>query len=104
MGSARSNRVVISESTRRLVGNLFELNDFGSLELRGLAAPVRAFTVVRPSSIESRFEALHASELTTLVGREEETDLLLRRWQRAKCGEGQVVLLCANPVSESPES
>jgi class 3 adenylate cyclase/predicted ATPase len=94
---AKPGAVVIAEGTRKLLGNLFELNDLGSLELRGLVAPVRAFTVIRPSSIESRFEALHASELTTLVGREEETDLLLRRWQRAKRGEGQLVLLCGEP-------
>jgi predicted ATPase len=42
---------------------------------------------------ESRFEALHATGLTALVGREEELELLLRRWSRAKTGEGQVVLL-----------
>jgi predicted ATPase len=43
--------------------------------------------------VESRFEALHASGLTALVGREEELELLLRRWSKAKTGEGQVVLL-----------
>ena len=43
--------------------------------------------------MESRFEALHASGLTELVGREEELELLLRRWSKAKTGEGQVVLL-----------
>ena len=48
---------------------------------------------MRPSSIESRFEALHGAGLTTLVGREEELELLMRRWSRAKTGEGQVVLL-----------
>jgi predicted ATPase len=48
---------------------------------------------LRPASIESRFEALHASGLTELVGREEELELLLRRWSKAKTGEGQVVLL-----------
>jgi predicted ATPase len=54
---------------------------------------VRAWAAVRPSSVESRFEALHGAGLTALVGREEELDLLLRRWSRAKTGEGQVVLL-----------
>src|SRR4029077_8313558 len=48
-------------------------------------------------SVESRFEAMHASALTELVGREEELDLLLRRWSRAKNGEGQVVLLSGEP-------
>jgi hypothetical protein len=54
---------------------------------------VRAWTALRPSGVESRFEALHASGLTELVGREEELELLLRRWSKAKTGEGQVVLL-----------
>ena len=48
---------------------------------------------VEESAQESRFEALHAGGLTALVGREEESELLLRRWARAKAGEGQVVLL-----------
>ena len=54
---------------------------------------MRAWAALRPSAVESRFEALHASGLTALVGREEELELLLRRWSRAKTGEGQVVLL-----------
>jgi len=54
---------------------------------------VRAWAALRPASVESRFEALHASGLTELVGREEELDLLLRRWTKAKTGDGQVVLL-----------
>ena len=62
-------------------------------DLKGIAGPVRAWAALRPSSVESRFEALHASGLTELVGREEELELLLRRWSKAKTGEGQVVLL-----------
>jgi tetratricopeptide (TPR) repeat protein len=54
---------------------------------------VRAWAALRPALVESRFQALHASGLTALVGREEELDLLLRRWSRTKSGEGQVVLL-----------
>jgi class 3 adenylate cyclase len=90
---AEPNSVVIAESTRKLVGNLFELEDLGAKDLKGIVGPARAWTALRPSSVESRFEALHATGLTQLVGREEETDLLLRRWERAKSGEGQVVLL-----------
>jgi class 3 adenylate cyclase len=90
---AEPNSVVIAESTRGLVGNLFELEDLGPKDLKGVAGPVRAWAAVRPSSMESRFEALHASGLTELVGREEELELLLRRWSKAKTGEGQVVLL-----------
>jgi predicted ATPase len=54
---------------------------------------VQAWAALRASSAEGRFEALHASGLTALVGREEELELLLRRWSRAKTGEGQVVLI-----------
>jgi len=92
-GIAQPNGVVIAESTRKLVGNLFELDDLGAQDLKGLEGSVRAWATLRPAFLESRFEALHASGLTALVGREEETELLLRRWSRAKSGEGQVVLL-----------
>ena len=92
-GIAEPNMVVIADGTRRLLGNLFELDDLGARELKGIAGPVRAWAALRASSAEGRFEALHASGLTDLVGREEELELLLRRWSRAKRGEGQVVLL-----------
>jgi class 3 adenylate cyclase/predicted ATPase len=92
-GIAEPNKVVIAEATRRLLGNLFELEDLGGKDLKGIAGPVRAWAALRASSVESRFEALHATGLTALVGREEELELLLRRWSRAKTGEGQVVLL-----------
>ncbi len=90
---AQPNMVVIAASTRRLLGDLFELNDLGAKELKGIAGPVRVWSVLRASSVAGRFEALHAGGLTDLVGREEESELLLRRWARAKSGEGQVVLL-----------
>src|SRR5271166_4820233 len=92
-GIAQPNMVVIAEGTRRLLGNFFELEDLGAKDLKGTAGPVRAWAALRASSAEGRFEALHASGLTALVGREEELELLLRRWSRAKTGEGQVVLL-----------
>ncbi len=92
-GIAEPNTVVIAESTRKLLGNLFDLEDLGAQDLKGIAGPVRAWAALRPASVESRFEALHASGLTELVGREEELELLLRRWSKAKTGEGQVVLL-----------
>ena len=92
-GVAEPNSVVIAESTRKLVGNLFQLEDLATQDLKGIAGPVRAWTAIRPSSVESRFEALHGSGLTELIGREEELELLLRRWSGAKSGEGQVVLL-----------
>ena len=61
--------------------------------MKGVAAPARAFVVFRARSIESRFEALHTDGLSALVGREEEIEILLRRWAKAKSGEGQIVLL-----------
>jgi predicted ATP-dependent serine protease len=88
---------VIAESTRRLVGDLFEYRDLGIVELKGLPQPVRGLRIVGESTVESRFEALHSSARTALVGREEETELLLRRWQRAKNGEGEVVLISGEP-------
>ena len=92
-GIAGPNSVVIAEPTRKLLGNLFELEDLGAQDLKGIAGPVRAWAALRPASVESRFDALHGSGLTQLVGREEELELLLRRWSKAKTGEGQVVLL-----------
>jgi predicted ATPase/class 3 adenylate cyclase len=90
---AEPNTVVIAEATRNLLGNLFELRDLGPMQLKGINGPVGAFAVLRASSVESRFEAMHSGGMTALVGREEELELLLRRWVRAKTGEGRVVLL-----------
>ena len=92
-GLAEPNMLVIAESTRRLLGNIFELQDLGARELKGIPETVHVWAALRASSVESRFEALHASGLTALVGREEECELLLRRWAKVKNGEGQVVLL-----------
>src|ERR1700691_257023 len=90
---AEPNTVVIAEGTRNLLGNLFELEDLGPKDLKGIAGPARAWAALPASSVASRFEALHASGLTDLVGRGEELELLLRRWSKARTGEGQVVLL-----------
>ena len=92
-GIAEPNMVVIAESTRKLLGNLFDLQDLGARDLKGIGSSVSVWAALRPASVESRFEALHAGGLTELVGREEELELLLRRWSKAKTGEGQVVLL-----------
>ena len=94
---AEPNTVVIGESKRKLIGNLFDLQDLGTQELKGIGSLARAWAVLRPASVESRFDALHASGLTELVGREEEIELLLRRWSKAKTGEGQAVLLSGEP-------
>jgi class 3 adenylate cyclase/tetratricopeptide (TPR) repeat protein len=94
---AEPGAIVIAESTRRLVGDLFEYSDLGMVEIKGLPKPVRTLRIVGESTVESRFEALHSSTLTAFVGREEETELLLRRWHRAKEGEGQIVLISGEP-------
>ena len=94
---AEPNSVVIAQSTRKLVGTLFELEDLGAQDLKGISGTGRAWAALRPASVESRFDALHATGLAELVGREEELELLLRRWSKAKSGEGQVVLLSGEP-------
>jgi class 3 adenylate cyclase/predicted ATPase len=93
---AEPEAVVIADRTRRLVGSLFEYQSLGEVELKGLLAPVAAFRVIGESRVESRFEALRSGE-TPLVGREEELELLRRRWEQAKSCTGRVVLISAEP-------
>jgi hypothetical protein len=95
-GIADPNTVAIADSTRKLVGNLFELEDRGPQELKGIDGTVRAFVALRPSMVESRFEALRIAT-TPMVGRDEEMTLLVRRWEQAKTGEGQIVLVSGEP-------
>jgi class 3 adenylate cyclase/predicted ATPase len=90
---AEPDGVVIAEDTRRLIGGLFDYQDLGAVTLKGFAAPVPAWRVLREGTAESRFEALHAAALTPLVGRQEELDLLERCWRRARTGTGQTVLI-----------
>ena len=94
---AETGTVVISTSTQRLTGGLFDYRDMGLATVKGFDEAVRVWQVLGPSGIESRFEALHATTLTPIVGRDEEIGQLLRRWQRAKNGDGQVVLLSGEP-------
>ncbi|CAN7707041.1 AAA family ATPase [Mesorhizobium sp. LjNodule214] len=94
---AEPDAVVIGPQTRQLVGGLFEYRDLGAVEVKGFPEPIHPYQVVRESAVESRFEALHGTTPTPLVGREEELDLLQRHWHRAKSGEGRVVLLSGEP-------
>jgi len=94
---AEPDAVVIAARTRRLIGDLFEYRDLGAVEVKGIVAPVPAWQVLRPSAVGSRFEALRGSALSPLIGRDEEVELLLRRWVRAKAGDGQVVLISGEP-------
>jgi hypothetical protein len=93
---ARPGTLVVADSTRRQIGTLFEIEDLGAQPLAGFAEPQRAWRVVGESGVVSRFEALR-SGTTPLVGRDEELDLLLRRWQQAKSGAGRVVLVSGEP-------
>lgn len=93
---AEPGAVMISSSTRELTGRLFEYRDLGAVALKGFAADVPAWQVLGTSAIDSRFEALRTGT-TSLIGRDEEIDLLMRRWRQAKGGEGSVVLLSGEP-------
>jgi len=75
-GIAEPNTLVIADGTRKLLGNLFELQDLGLRDLEGIAAPARAWAALRAHSVESHFEAMHVTSLTALVGRDEEWELL----------------------------
>src|SRR5579883_49236 len=93
---ADPNAVVIADATRRQIGGLFALRDLGEQALKGFSGALRAWRVLGESGVVSRFEALR-SRSTRLVGREEELDILLRRWTQAKQGDGRVALLSAEP-------
>src|SRR5215470_12323490 len=94
---AEPGSVVIAPGTRALIGGLFDLADLGTHGFKGYSEPVRAWRVVREGSAESRFEAMHGATLTPLIGREHEIGLLLERFERARDGDGQVVLLSGEP-------
>jgi class 3 adenylate cyclase len=94
---AEPNSIVISPVTHRLVGALFDYRDLGRHTLKGFAEPVHVRQVLGVSKVESRFEAQHPSGTSPLLGREEELELLFRRWQEAKRGEGRIVLVTGEP-------
>jgi class 3 adenylate cyclase/predicted ATPase/energy-coupling factor transporter ATP-binding protein EcfA2 len=94
---AEPGTVLICPSTRQLTGGYFNYRDLGQLSLKGFAQPISASQVLGMSGVESRFEAMHTSRLPPLFGREEEMDLLLRRWRQAIQEEGRVVVLTGEP-------
>jgi predicted ATPase len=93
---AEPGQVVISHSTRRLTAGLFEYGNLGRVTLKGLP-PEQVWQVLGVSGVQSRFEAHHEAGLTPLIGRDEEIELLLRRWRQAASGEGHVVLVSGEP-------
>jgi len=95
--AAEPGTVVIADSTRRLVGDLFEITELASLQLKGFAEPVPAWRIVGEGKAETRFEALHGAHVTPLVGRGEELDVMLSRWRLAQGRAGQVVLISGEP-------
>jgi class 3 adenylate cyclase/predicted ATPase len=94
---AEPGTVLICPQTRRLTGGHFDYRDLGALALKGWTEPVPVWQVLGASGVESRFEAMHKTKLPPLFGREEEIELLLRRWRHATQGEGRVVLLTGEP-------
>lgn len=94
---AQADWVVISEAAHRLVQGMFIADDLGPQRLKGMRDPVRAWRVLAPSGATSRLEVAGAGGLTPLVGREAERSLVLARWDRAKAGHGQGLLLCGEP-------
>ena len=96
-GLAEPDMVVIDDDTHTQIGDLFQYTSLGAVHLRGLPAPVQAWTVVRESNVKSRFEALRGTQLAPLVNRVEESGQILQRWQDARSGRGQVVMLTGEP-------
>jgi AAA ATPase domain len=94
---AEPGTVLICPNTRRLIGGHFDYRDVGPLVLKGWAEPVPVWQVIGTSGVESRFEAMHKTKLPPLFGREEEIELLLRRWRHATQEEGRVVVLTGEP-------
>ncbi|MBV8838009.1 MAG: AAA family ATPase, partial [Alphaproteobacteria bacterium] len=94
---AEAGGIVIDAATRRSVGELFDVRAMGQVGLKGFPEPIEAFEVQGEQITENRFDSLRAGELTGLVGRQEELDILLRRWRQAREGQGRVVLICGEP-------
>jgi class 3 adenylate cyclase/tetratricopeptide (TPR) repeat protein len=89
--AAAPNTVLITGATHRLLSGLFVVEELGAQQLRGVANPVELYRVLRPTGVRGRIAA--AGGLTPFVGREEELRLLLSRWERARQGQGQLVLV-----------
>jgi predicted ATPase/class 3 adenylate cyclase len=94
---ANPGTVLICPSTRRLTGDLFSYEHLGRVALKGWTDPIPAWQVLASSGIGSGSEVMHRTELPPLYGRDEEIELLLRRWQHAMQGQGRVVLLTGEP-------
>src|SRR5262249_25148292 len=96
-GLADPNQILIAPQTRRLLGRTFELADLGEHRIKGLDHEVHVWRVLRPSWIESRFEARQFSQPTPLIGREAELSVLLAQYRKAEQSQGQIVLMPGEP-------
>ena len=94
---AEPGAVVISAETLELIGAIFEYRDLGSKSIAGFESPVRAWQVLREARASNRFDALRGAHMTTLIGRDEQVEVLRRRWQNAQRGNGGVVLISGEP-------
>jgi class 3 adenylate cyclase/tetratricopeptide (TPR) repeat protein len=94
---AGADEIVIAPATHKLLGSTFDYHDLGTQTLKGIVAPMRVWRVEGIGKAEGRFEASHGTSLLPPIGREEEFALLNERWDRAKEGNGQVVLLSGEP-------
>lgn len=94
---AAPGHVVIADSTRRLIGDLFEISELGALDLKGVGGPTYAYEAVRPRGVDNRFEALRGADLGAFVGRAAEIEALSRSWSDAVAGRGGVVLISGEP-------
>jgi hypothetical protein len=95
--SPQPDTVTIEPTTSRLIDSLFDCRDIGAFDTNSGTEPIRHWQVLGESVVASCFEALRGSKLTRLIGRDEEIDLLLRRWARAKAGNGQIILVSGEP-------
>jgi class 3 adenylate cyclase len=90
---AEPDTVVISDATYRLIQGYFDCQELGEQTLRGVAESIVVYRVLRASGVQSRLDVASTRGLTPLVGREQEVGLLIERWEQAKEGQGQVILL-----------
>jgi predicted ATPase/class 3 adenylate cyclase len=92
-GLAEPDTVVLSAATYRLIQGYFDCEPLGEHDLRGVAQPIAVYRVLGDRGMPSRLDVAATRGLTPLVGRESEVTLLFERWEQAKDGQGQVVLL-----------
>ena len=95
---AEPGGIVVSERVHRLAGGEFDYENLGQLDLKGIAAPTRAYRVLGVSAAVSRFDAAVREKVSPLVGRAREMELLLDRWRSVRDRGGvQAVLLSGEP-------